>query len=309
MKHKFSLSCVIVTKNRPESLLRLLRSMALQSLRTHQVVVVNDGGACLSAEALKREIAGTNEESQLGPQLILIENARSVGSGEARNAGVKASAGEIILLLDDDVELLSPDFLERGLAGFQENIVGIVFPKKLDVSRGETLELSLFIERELTGELVRSNFENESEKVGNSVIYGPMVAFVRRKAFLDVDGYDSVYGLGIGHSFREESDFQKRVQSEGWAVKLVPEISFKHHIQPSGGHGPNQFKKVFWIAHNQAVFGFRHLKKWPMKQIFFLGIELPRYAWGNGRFLTYPAGLLGSGAGLVTAFFKQGQRK
>jgi glycosyltransferase involved in cell wall biosynthesis len=280
------LSCIIITKNRPDSLKRLLQSFESQSFKNFEIIIINDGGSNLKA--------GNNNTK-------VFQNKESVGSGRSRNLGVSHAAGEIILLLDDDVELVSPNFLEEGLKPFNDKTVGIVFPRKTDIIESVKEDLSFFRES-LSGELHGCSLaEAEAKQALGEKIYGPMVCFVRREAFDQALGYDSIFGWGIGHSFREESDFQSRVQKLGWKAKLSTSIFFNHHIQKSGGHGTNQFKKIFWIAHNQVVFGARHEKLWPLKQILFTGIDLPRYAWGSGRMLTYPAGLLGLGAGLASS--------
>ena len=294
-----SISCVIVTKNRPESVQRLLNSIAAQDEAPLEIILVNDGGE-------------SSPYSSGDIPLVVIENKDSVGSGRARNLGVEHSQSPLILLLDDDVELIGSDFISQGLKAMSTPKTGLAFPRKIDVIGHRSFELSFFAENQWTGELRKipqNKMDNKNEGRGEvegirAPLLGPMVTFIRRHAFEEVGGYDSIFGWGRGHSFREESDFQLRVQRKGWGAAILKDSFFKHHIQVMGGHGPHLFKKLFWIGHNQVVFGSRHQKNWLRKAVFFAGLELPRYSWGNGRLLTSPAGLLGWSAGLATSLIK-----
>jgi glycosyltransferase involved in cell wall biosynthesis len=289
------LSLVIVTKNRPESVKRLLESLLSQSVLSFETIIVNDGGDETSLNKI------TSLPKFVGLLIKVVTNVESVGSGKARNQGVESSKNEILLLLDDDVEIVSKTFLEAGVNFFNDDQVGLVFPRKTDVSGKKTEDLSYFKESS-SGELHGCSLEEALKiQLAGEIVYGPMVSFVRRNAFKDVLGYDSIYGYGIGHSFREESDFQNRIQKKGWRVKLASEIFFNHHIQNQGGHGSNTFKKLFWIAHNQIIFSSRHEKNFLIKQALFTAWDLPRYAKGSGNICSYSAGLLGVGAGFVSS--------
>lgn len=100
------LSVVVRTRDRPELLAEALGSLAAQSYRRAEVVVVNDGGA-------------TPELPEGHPlELRLVDLPANRGRGPAADAGVEAATGDWIAFLDDD-DLAEPDHLEvlAGLAG------------------------------------------------------------------------------------------------------------------------------------------------------------------------------------------------
>lgn len=98
-------SVVIPTYNRPYPLAELLESLNRQTYRHFEVVVVNDGG-----ERVDDVVALYPE---LGVHLIHCHD--NVGHVEARNIGVKAAKGELVMLCDDD-DLLLPCHMEQMVA-------------------------------------------------------------------------------------------------------------------------------------------------------------------------------------------------
>jgi glycosyltransferase involved in cell wall biosynthesis len=99
-------SAVIPTRNRPELVVRAVRSVLAQTYANIEVVVVIDGPDAASQSALA---------AIADPRLHVVALDASVGGGEARNIGVAQSHGEWIGFLDDDDEWL-PEKIERQLA-------------------------------------------------------------------------------------------------------------------------------------------------------------------------------------------------
>src|SRR4029077_16367017 len=90
----------ICTRDRPQELARCLKSLADQTALPTEVIVVDNA----STDARSREItvaAGATYVREDRPGLDF-----------ARNAGVSAATGEIVLFTDDDV-LLHPRWLQR----------------------------------------------------------------------------------------------------------------------------------------------------------------------------------------------------
>jgi glycosyltransferase involved in cell wall biosynthesis len=86
-------SVVIPTRNRPDLVVRAVRSALLQSLTELEVIVVIDGPDAKTVEAL----AEIKDE-----RLRSVELPSPVGGSEARNVGVRESKGRFVALLDDD---------------------------------------------------------------------------------------------------------------------------------------------------------------------------------------------------------------
>ena len=97
------------TKDRPLLLERAARSVAGQSYRNLYWVIVNDGG---DPEPVREII----EKSLVDPtRIIFRSHPESTGMEAASNAGIRASASDLIVIHDDD-DSWEPDYLEQSVA-------------------------------------------------------------------------------------------------------------------------------------------------------------------------------------------------
>jgi serine acetyltransferase/glycosyltransferase involved in cell wall biosynthesis len=103
-----SVSVIVATYNRPALLKRLLAQLAGQTLPAHafEVIAVDDGSAEPVADQLK-------EFQAPFPLAILRQPNR--GPAAARHAGALQAKGEILVVVDDDMEL-PPEFLREHAA-------------------------------------------------------------------------------------------------------------------------------------------------------------------------------------------------
>jgi glycosyltransferase involved in cell wall biosynthesis len=102
-----SASVVLCTYNRPDDLRNCLSSLTSQvSGRFYEIIVVDN---CPSSGLTSPVVAEF-------PEVMLINETRQ-GLAYARNAGIIASRGDIIIATDDDVTM-PPDWLEKIIAPF-----------------------------------------------------------------------------------------------------------------------------------------------------------------------------------------------
>ena len=104
---------MVPTRNRPDSLARLLRALARQDLPPDQVIVVDAGDPPLESGRLRAEV---------GP-LAITHVVAATGVCAQRNLGVRLARHRHVLLCDDDIEP-PPDYL-RKLAELLEGEPGI----------------------------------------------------------------------------------------------------------------------------------------------------------------------------------------
>ena len=93
MESSLSISVIIITRNRAESLKDALTSLTKQRRRPDEVIVVDNG----SKDKTKETTLSFN--NRLNVQYIY---EATVGIPYARNAGIRNASGDIIAFIDDD---------------------------------------------------------------------------------------------------------------------------------------------------------------------------------------------------------------
>jgi hypothetical protein len=105
-------SVIVPTRNRATLLGRAIASVQSQCYDHWQLVVVDDGSTDTTAELLGAQ-AGTE------PRLCALRTD-GVGASAARNAGLDAATGDVVVYLDDD-NMLDPLWLKAVVWAFTEH--------------------------------------------------------------------------------------------------------------------------------------------------------------------------------------------
>nr|WP_244428294.1 glycosyltransferase family 2 protein [Sinorhizobium fredii] len=105
-----NVSVVIPTYNRASLLRRALNSVAQQTAKPSEVIIVDD---CSETEILEQVNSIASDFSKL-LNVRLITNERNRGANHSRNKGISAATGHYIAFLDSD-DLWLPRKLERQL--------------------------------------------------------------------------------------------------------------------------------------------------------------------------------------------------
>jgi glycosyltransferase involved in cell wall biosynthesis len=96
-------SIIVRTKDRPQLLKKAIKSIAAQTYRPIEVVLVNDGGCGLDIEEIKGLLCDI--------ALNYVSLEKNTGRAHAGNVGIENANGEYIGFLDDDDEYY-PEHLE-----------------------------------------------------------------------------------------------------------------------------------------------------------------------------------------------------
>jgi glycosyltransferase involved in cell wall biosynthesis len=113
------ISTIIPTLNRPDMLVRAVKSVAGQTYPNLEIIIVDDGSQYNIQDLIKKEFETISYR--------VLKNTRRPGASGARNTGFYASNGEYIAFLDDDDEWL-PEKIQKQLHALQQSseTVGIV---------------------------------------------------------------------------------------------------------------------------------------------------------------------------------------
>ena len=122
------ISIIVRTKDRPRLLTRALRSIAAQTYRPVEAVVVNDGGCSLDDAELKEILGDT--------LLRYVPLEKPTGRAHAANIGLDNATGAYVGFLDDDDELY-PDHIATLAAALLNG------PNMIAYSDAETVFMEL----------------------------------------------------------------------------------------------------------------------------------------------------------------------
>lgn len=200
-------SVVTPTSNRPAMLGDALGSLASQSYRNWEAVVVNDGGADLQLPAAVTGKATYIRLEQRG------------GAARARNEALRAARGRVIAFLDDD-DIFLPRHLECLVAGLRASGAAFAYTKSVPVE-----------ERVANGvrEEIRRGFAYDyrysRELLLVRCLMPPTTWGARREALERCGGFDE------GLAWTEDWDMLLRLSALG-PFHQIPEITVELRVRP-----------------------------------------------------------------------------
>lgn len=167
-----------------------------------EVIIVDDGSRDQSGD-IADQLARDDQ------RVRVLHRTESGGPAVARNAGLQAAQGEWVLFLDGD-DLLEPTALATLHGAVNSNTVAVLgrfeaiddLGQPLDIGTWNTVQLRPVVRR--SGELIPSPLTGEA-LLTRLVIPPPSGVLVRRKAAVELNGYD----VTLGRS--EDLDFLLRL--------------------------------------------------------------------------------------------------
>ena len=219
------LSLIIATYNRAQSLLRTLRSVVSQSAAPElwECIVVNNNSTDNTAEVFAC-FAADNQ----GFDLKMVTEVKQ-GLSNARNAGITASKGEYVAIVDDD-ETLESSYIESYIEFFDS------FPTAMAAGGAVRAEyeshrprwMSHYTERMIANpidlDVVVTLFPSSRVPAGGNMAF-------RREIFDRVGLFNPRLGRN-GQSLigGEENDLFARLRAAGELLYFVPNAAIYHHI-------------------------------------------------------------------------------
>lgn len=203
-----SIDVVIPTYNGWELTESCLRHLTAQTVG-HRVIVADNASTDGTPERLRESF----------PDVELVSTGGNLGFAVACNAGAAAGRGEIVVLLNNDVDA-DPDFLEHVVEPLvSDERVGSVAPllvrpgRELIDSVGLAADATLAGFPRLQGHAVGEAARTEPELLGPS---GGGAAY-RRSAWEALGGLDENIFI-----YQEDLDLALRLRASGWAARTAP---------------------------------------------------------------------------------------
>ena len=210
-----TVSVVICTRDRPEHLVRCLRSLQQLSQLPDEILVVDNAPSSDATKQLVAQIPGIRYVLEPRP-----------GLSAARNTGIRHCTGEIIAFTDDDLTLHT-DWIARLRQSFSDPkvmvVTGLVLAAELKTQSQFIFEKYWSFNRGYRVLTFDNDYFEKYKLLGVPawrIGAGANMAF-RRKAIELVGDFDERLGAGTS-GCSEDSEFWYRVLAEGWTCRYEP---------------------------------------------------------------------------------------
>ncbi len=245
-------SVIICTRNRPKQLVRCVASVVKAADRVPELpteIIVLENNSALD-QSLDHSML-----RQIDARIHLIKVDKG-GLSHARNVGIKAARGRLLVFTDDDC-IMDGDHL-ADMARHAAQQAGPIFIGGR-VILADPDDLPFTIKDDPT-----PSFYNVSIHPGGFI---PGCNFVLSREAANVIGnFDTRFGAGAQFRAGEDTDYIVRAHLAGIQIKYVPDMLVLHH------HGRQQFSEIkdlsqaysfangaLYIKHVRELWLLRHL--------------------------------------------------
>lgn len=221
------LSVIVCTRDRPQDLRRCLESLARCRPAPDEIIVVDNGAGRGELRSIVEAV----------PAAILVTEPR-IGLSRARNTGIGAAHGDILVFTDDDVEVPST-WLAPIRAAFADPKVGCVtgqvLPARLDTAAAFCFELDY---GGLAGSQLPRSFDAAflAQPFGEAppvwMIGAGANMAIRRAVFDQIGRFDERLGAGAT-GCSEDSEFFHRALAAGLVCRYEPLSHVFHYHRDS----------------------------------------------------------------------------
>jgi GT2 family glycosyltransferase len=214
---KLSLSIVVLSYNRRDALLK-----TLATLHEDRTIATRLGeGACTISVVDNASTDGTPDAVRArfpGVRVLALEQNLGV---EAFNRGVAATAGDLILILDDDAAPAAGALDVAARAMEDHPALGAV---------------TLLPRHPATGEAEWAFGDDPTQPPSDAWPVMGCANLIRRSAWVEAGGYEASYFL-----YRNDTDLALKLLSLGWGVRFDPAL-VAWHDSPAGPGAPKSLR-------------------------------------------------------------------
>ena len=243
-------SIVILTFNQLKYTRECIESIKNHTAEQHEIVFVDNGSTDGTAKWLKNLVKNNSHYK-------LIENKKNLGFSKGCNQGIKASTGEYILLLNNDVVVT-----ENWLSGMLDCLnsapdIGIVGPMTNNISGPQKLPEVNYSSIDDLAEYARKfRKKNRNRRIPCRRVVGFCMLF-RRQLIDKIGPLDEKFGSG---NF-EDDDFCLRASLTGYRNMIAGDV-FIHHYGSKTFIG-NKIDYASSLNGNKKIF----IEKWRGEEV------------------------------------------
>lgn len=249
------LSIIIVSFNARSDLERCLESLhAAPPKASHEILVVDN-----------RSTDGSVESARQWPGVRVMENDVNAGFARANNAGIRASTGAALLLLNSDT-IVPAGAIDRLLSELDAPDVAVVGPRLVDDKGRAELSFGRMIGPWNEWRQKRLARSDRLESVTRRRRYPDWVSgacmLVRRSDAEAVGLLDERYFM-----YTEDVDFCAAIRARGRRVLFTPEVQIVHQRGRSAAAAYSETRAAY--RRSQIAFYEKHHPLWaPLLKLY-----------------------------------------
>ena len=272
-----TVSVVVVNWNRRELLKACLESLAHQTYRNYEVIIIDNGSGDGSPE-LVQKISGAYPLP-----LKMTVNHENRGFCAANNQGFAIAQGEYVALLNNDAEA-EPGWLSALVEAASSSDIGMVASKILvweDPTRIDKVGHLIYPDGQNRGRGTGQVDRGQFDKVEEALWPDGCAALYRRAMLESIGGFDEDF-----FAYADDAELGLRGRIAGWRCLYTPAAVVRHHRGATLGLGSPQ--RLTLIERNRVLLV---VKLFPLNLL-----------WANGAYL-----LVRIAAGLWAALRNRGE--
>lgn len=256
------ISVVIPTYKRPDLLANLLQSINIQTLKPHEVIVVDD---CSRMESAYSEVVNRYKDQFENFHFISLE--KNSGAPTARNTGIKLASGDWIALVDDDDEWL-PEKLAKQQAVIESSTVNnLGFVYTWTTAKGqkgqESYESCISVRGCAKKALLSTNY------------------IMSASVLIKKEALERTGGFQVDFPSCQDWDAWIRIALQGYGFDVVEEVLTVYHRHGGESIGLSPRAKLGYKmlleAHWKAILKYTQPINWLKKTVLYIKV------WGATR--------------------------